>query len=84
VIRGRLEKPKKDYPNGYLTRDVADGNVRQLATLLGHLQAGSFIIKFRKTFTRDEMNDDLEIVLARLGPHEDGSESEEILPSSPP
>ena len=55
--------------------------VRQLA---GHLQAGLFITKFRKTFTRDEMNDDLEIVAARLNDREDTSEYEEILPTSPP
>jgi len=43
-----------------------------------------FITKFRKIFARDEMNDDLEIVAARLGQNEDNSEYEEILPTSPP
>ena len=52
--------------------------------MAGHLQAGLFITKFRKTFTRDEMNDDLLIVAARLGDREDDSEYQEILPTSPP
>ena len=33
---------------------------------------------------RDEMADDLVIVPARMGQHEDTSEYEEILPTSPP
>jgi len=52
--------------------------------LLGHLQAGAFITKFRKTFTREEMNDDLEIVPARHQDARDDSEYDEILPTSPP
>jgi hypothetical protein len=50
----------------------------------GRKQAGLFITKFRKIFTRGEMDDDLELLVARLGSQEDGSEYEEILPSSPP
>ena len=52
--------------------------------LTGHLEEGLFITKFRKTFTRGEMNDDLLIVPARYNDTEDRSEYEEILPSSPP
>jgi hypothetical protein len=84
VIRSRLEKLNKEHPNGYLTREAPATAVRQLNTLLGHLQEGLFITKFRKTFTREEMNDDLELVVALLGEHEDRSEYQEILPSSPP
>jgi hypothetical protein len=51
---------------------------------MGHLQVGLFITKFRKIFTRDEMNDDLLLVPARLGDQDDNSEYEEILPTSPP
>jgi hypothetical protein len=84
VIRERLAKAQKDRPSGYLVRHVPDEDVRALQQLMGHLQAGLFITKFRKTFTRDEMNDDLLIVAARMGQEEDNSEYEEILPTSPP
>ncbi len=46
--------------------------------------AGLFITKFRKIFARDEMNDDLILIPARHGQHDDTSEYEEILPTSPP
>ena len=38
----------------------------------------------RVSFTRDEMAEDLVIVPARVGEHEDSSEYQEILPTSPP
>ena len=52
--------------------------------LAGHLKEGQFVTKFRKTFTKGEMNDDLLIVPAKLDKAEDKSEYEEILPTSPP
>jgi hypothetical protein len=52
--------------------------------LAGHLKEGQFVTKFRKTFTKGEMDDDLLIVPAKLGSAEDHSEYEEILPTSPP
>jgi hypothetical protein len=42
------------------------------------------VTKFRKTFARDEMNEDLRIVPAKWGAAVDTSEYEEILPTSPP
>ncbi len=42
------------------------------------------LTKFRKTFTKGEMEDELLIVPAKLGQAEDQSEYEEILPTSPP
>jgi hypothetical protein len=84
VIRERLAKARQDQPNGYLVRHVPADDIRSLQQLAGHLQAGLFITKFRKTFTRGEMEDDLVIVAARLGDQEDTSEYEEILPTSPP
>jgi hypothetical protein len=42
------------------------------------------VTKFRKTFTKAEMDDDLLIVQAKLGSAEDHSEYEEVLPTSPP
>jgi hypothetical protein len=84
VIQARLAKAQQERPLGYLVRHAPTDDVRALQELAGHLQAGLFITKFRKTFTRDEMNDDLEIVAARLGQDEDTSEYQEILPTSPP
>ncbi len=84
VIRARLAKSQKECPFGYLVREAPAGDVKDLQQLAGHLAEGLFITKFRKTFARDEMNDDLSIVPARYNDTEDTSEYEEILPSSPP
>ena len=84
VIQARLAKAHQERPLGYLVRQAPAEDVKALQQLAGHLQAGLFITKFRKTFMRDEMNDDLEIVAARLGNEEDSSEYQEILPTSPP
>jgi hypothetical protein len=84
VIRARLEKYQKERPLGYLVREAPAEDVRQLRLLAGHVQAGLFITKFRKVFTRAEMNDDLELVPATRGPAEDRSEYQETLPTSPP
>jgi hypothetical protein len=84
VIQARLAKAQQERPIGYLVRQAPTDDVRQLRDLAGHLQAGRFITKFRKIFARDEMNDDLLIVPANRGQHEDNSEYEETLPTSPP
>ena len=84
MIRGRLEKSRQERPLGYLVREAPADDQKALAQLAGHLREGLFITKFRKIFTRDEMNDDLTLVAARLGQQEDNSEYEEILPTSPP
>jgi hypothetical protein len=84
VIRARLERARQERPAGYLVRHAPADDIRALQQLSGHLQAGLFVTKFRKIFTRDEMNDDLLLVPARLGDSEDSSEYEEILPTSPP
>src|SRR5262249_12036450 len=84
VIHARLQKARQERPIGYLVRHAPDEDVRRLQELTGHVQAGAFITKFRKLFARDEMNEDLVIVPARVGEHEDNSEYEEILPTSPP
>jgi Uncharacterized protein conserved in bacteria (DUF2330) len=84
VIQARLQKAQQERPLGYLVREVPQDDVRALQQLAGHLQAGLFITKFRKTFARDEMNDDLVLVPARYGDAEDDSEYQEILPTSPP
>jgi hypothetical protein len=51
---------------------------------LGHLKEGQFLTKFRKTFTKAEMDDDLILVPAGVGGVKDESEYWEILPTSPP
>src|SRR5262249_54520861 len=84
VIQARLQKAQQERPIGYLVRHAPTEDIRQLQQLTGHLQAGLFVTKFRKLFTRDEMAEDLVIVPARVGDHEDNSEYEEILPTSPP
>jgi hypothetical protein len=84
VIQARLAKAQQERPLGYLVRHAPSDDLKSLQQMAGHLQAGLFITKFRKTFARDEMNDDLVIVAARLGDRDDNSEYEEILPTSPP
>ncbi|MFO0968696.1 MAG: DUF2330 domain-containing protein [Gemmataceae bacterium] len=84
VIQARLAKAQKERPFGYAVRHVPDDDVKGLTQLAGHLAEGKFITKFRKVFCRDEMNDDLVLIPARQGDHEDTSEYEEILPTSPP
>ena len=84
VIRERLEKYRKERPGGYLVREAPADDVKQLKILAGLLKEGQFVTKFRKTFTKGEMDDDLLIVSAKLGSAEDHSEYEEILPTSPP
>src|SRR5262249_30498532 len=84
VIQQRLDKYRKERPAGYLVRAAPADDVKQLKILVGHVQEGQFLTKFRKTFTKGEMNDDLLIVPAKLGQAEDRSEYEEILPTSPP
>jgi hypothetical protein len=84
VIQQRLEKCRKEHPGGYLVREAPAEEVKQLKILAGYLKEGQFLTKFRKTFTRAEMDDDLLIVEATLGNAKDHSEYEEILPTSPP
>jgi hypothetical protein len=84
VIRERLAKAHKERPYGYLVRHAPAKDVQDLQQLAGHLSEGSFITKFRKSFTRSEMNDDLLIIPARYNDTEDRSEYEEMLPTSPP
>jgi hypothetical protein len=84
VIRERLEKSRKERPGGYLVREAPEKDVQGLKILAGHLKEKQFVTKIRKTFARGEMNEDLEIVPAKLGQAEDHSEYDEVLPTSPP
>jgi hypothetical protein len=77
-------KPEDPGPAGWLVREAPAPEIAGLKVLAGHLQAGRFLTKFRKVFTKGEMTDDLEIVPAKIDGVEDTSEYEEILPTSPP
>jgi hypothetical protein len=84
VIEERLAKYHKERPGGYLIREAPADDLKALKLLTGHFKEGQFLTKFRKTFTKGEMNDDLLIVPAQLGKVKDHSEYEEVLPTSPP
>src|SRR5262249_57601415 len=84
VIRERLDKSHKERPGGYLVREAPAEELKNLKVLAGHLKEGQFVTKFRKTFTKEEMDDDLLILPARLKDAEDHPAYEEILPTSPP
>jgi hypothetical protein len=84
VIRERLAKCHKERSGGYLVREAPKEDVKQLRLLVGHLKERQFLTKLRKTFAKDEMNDDLLIVPAKVGEAADRSEYQEILPTSPP
>ncbi len=84
TIQARLAKSQRERPFGYLVRHAPAEDLAALRQLAGHLSEGAFITKFRKTFARDEMNDDLTIIPSRYNGSEDESEYEEILPTSPP
>jgi hypothetical protein len=84
TIQQRLAQCQKARPRGYFIREAPAEETRNLRLLLGHLQADAYIIKFRKLFCRDEMDDDLVLMPARLGDEADTSEYWEMLPTSPP
>jgi hypothetical protein len=84
IIQARLDKARKERPYGYLVRHVPREDIDQLRSLMGHLQTGLFITKFRHIFTRGEMNGDLVMLPAKMGNEEDSSEYTETLPVSPP
>jgi hypothetical protein len=84
IIRSRLARAMAEHPKGYLVRYVPLDDIKALRQLADYLRAGLWITKFRKIFSRDEMNADLLIGPARLGHVDDFSEYTEILPASPP
>jgi len=78
------EQTEKTHPHGFLVREAPAADIANLKILVGHLQQGQVLTKFRKVFTKGEMTDDLEIIPAKVGDVSDKSEYEEILPTSPP
>jgi hypothetical protein len=79
VIQRRLEQYRQARPRGYLVRDASKEDIKALRILQGHLQEGQVLTKFDHVFTKDEMNDDLVLVPARVGDVADRSEHEELL-----
>jgi hypothetical protein len=65
-------------------RQAPEADVKNLKILKGHVQKGQFVTKLRKVFAKDEMNEDLEFVRAKVGDKEDNVEYFSILPTSPP
>ena len=65
-------------------REAPQEEIAALMNLKGHIEKGQFITKLRKVFSKEEMDDDLEIVRARVGDKDDDIEHYEILPTSPP
>jgi hypothetical protein len=84
VIKARLARERQERPLGYLVREAPAEDVRALQHLARHLQPGTCLTRFRKVFTRDEMNDDLVLVRAGYGGQEDDSEYEAVLPTPLP
>jgi hypothetical protein len=84
TINDRLNRYTQERPGGYFVREAPEADVKALKQLLGHVQEGQFVTKFRKTFTRGEMTDDLVIIPAKIGDAVDRSEYTEVLPTSPP
>jgi hypothetical protein len=60
-------------------REAAKDDVELLHVLKGHLQEGQFLTRFRKTFLKSEMSEDLVMVPAQVGGVADRSEHEEAL-----
>jgi hypothetical protein len=65
-------------------REAPKEDVDKLKLLKGMVQPGQFVTKIRKVFHKDEMNEDLEFVRARVGDKDDEMAYFSILPTSPP
>jgi hypothetical protein len=84
VIQRRQDRLAKERPGGYLVRTAAAADIKNLKVLLPCLHEGRFVTKVHKTFTRDEMKEDLVLGAAKVKEFEDFSEYAERLPASPP
>ena len=81
ITEGDIEvlEGKKAY-----NRDAPKEDVAKLKELKGHVKKGQFVTKVRKVFQKDEMNEDLEFVRAKVDGKDDDIEHFSILPTSPP
>jgi hypothetical protein len=65
-------------------READADAIAKLKLLRGHLRKGQWVTKFRKTFRKGEMGQDIELVPAALNGKPDEMEYAHILPTSPP
>jgi len=65
-------------------RDAPKEDVEKLKLLKGVVKEGRFVTKIRKAFAKDELNEDLVFVRAKVGDRDDDIEYVSILPTSPP
>src|SRR5262249_57017017 len=65
-------------------REAPKEEIEKLKLLKGHIQKDQFVTKFRKVFNKSEMENDLELVRAKIGDKDDDLEYYSILPTSPP
>jgi hypothetical protein len=65
-------------------REAPKEEIEKLKFLKGHVQKDQFVTKFRKVFAKSEMDNDLELVRAKIGDKDDDLEYYSILPTSPP
>lgn len=79
VIERRLQQFQKDRPRGYLARETSKEDLATLPLLKSHVREGQFLTRFNRSFTRQEMNDDLVLVQAKVDRFDDDSEHEEVL-----
>jgi hypothetical protein len=79
IIQHRLAKYQQERPRGYLVREAKKDDLKVLPVLKGHLQEGQYLTRFRHTFTKAELAEDLVLVRAKVGDVEDVSEHEEVL-----
>ncbi len=83
---GRLTQARLDVLTGKAkyNREAPAEEIKKLAILRGHLKQGMYLTKFRKTFQRSEMVQDIRFVKAKYKGVSDDLEYTAILPSSPP
>ncbi len=65
-------------------REAPKEDVEKIKQLKGIVKEGQWVTKFRRSFGKGEMTDDLEIVPAHVGEKADEIEYFSILPTSPP
>ncbi len=65
-------------------RDAPAEEKKRLVILRGHLKEGYYLTKLRKSFRKDEMTHDLDLVPARINGVADELDYVSILPTSPP
>jgi len=70
-------------PSKY-NREAPPEEKKRLSLLRGHLKEGWYLTKLRKSFRKDEMTHDLDLVPARINQVKDELDYVSILPTSPP